>query len=217
MNILSVHATETAHTRFKFYVQFAECLEGEKYPLCTECWKHEDKYPFIYLLDMLPSFAERRIKLLCPFQITFLFFLFLLGPLCLTVCDECEEACFSFTIKSITVVNFNAFRKFSSDWGIFIVNYEEENEKKKARSTGFVCNIFMIRLCLLWAYWRCLRGFNEEIIELFDEFFKLRWIYWLFEIMSWVFAVESVWVHHSFIKTFKTDFWNILDIQSQNL
>lgn len=53
--------------------------------LCrTKCWKHEDKYPFMHLLDMLPLFAERRIKLLCPFQITFLFsssFLALFLPL----------------------------------------------------------------------------------------------------------------------------------------
>jgi len=71
----------------------------------TECWKHEEKYPFMHLLDMLPSWAERRIKLLCPFQITFLFFLLaLFSSLALCVMNV-KKFAFSFTIKSVTVVN----------------------------------------------------------------------------------------------------------------
>jgi hypothetical protein len=85
---------------------------------------------------MLPSFAERRIKLLCPFQITFLFSFWpfsLRRSLCVM---NVKKFAFSFTIKSVTVVNSMHFES-SLPIGenilffcflFFIVIYEEEKK-----------------------------------------------------------------------------------------
>ena len=81
--------------------------------------------------------------------------------------------CFSFTIKSVTVVNFNAFRKFSSDWGIFIVIYEVD--EKKSSIDGFLCATFSwLDFVCCGLIWGCLGEFyggnDENLVSFYMHF-----------------------------------------------